>query len=168
MGHGESITIAGLLEGSRYSVTESDYSEEGYIQLSKDASGSIVANSTQVAAFTNRWPGLPGEPVDPEPDVPGHEPEPEPELEPEPDPDPKTEPEPEPEPGLELELDPGAPGKGDKSGDVPDKGAGDMPQTGESPAVRVARYALFFFSLALAILFTVEYFRRKRLGGKRS
>ncbi|NCB41615.1 MAG: hypothetical protein EOM59_03240 [Clostridia bacterium] len=51
--HDQSITIEGLPMGSTYTVTENDYSGDGYTTTSTGASGSIVTDTTQIAAFTN-------------------------------------------------------------------------------------------------------------------
>lgn len=51
--HGQSITIVGLPKGATYTVTEADYSGDGYTPTSTGAAGSIVADATQTASFTN-------------------------------------------------------------------------------------------------------------------
>lgn len=51
--HGQSITITGLPAGATYTVTEADYAGDGYTTTSSGATGSIVADETQTAAFTN-------------------------------------------------------------------------------------------------------------------
>jgi ribosomal protein L2 len=51
--HGQSITIMGLPKGATYKVTEADYSGDGYTTTSTGATGSIVADATQTASFTN-------------------------------------------------------------------------------------------------------------------
>lgn len=53
LAHGQSITIVGLPVGLTYTVTEADYSADGYILTYTGADGTIVLNETQVAAFTN-------------------------------------------------------------------------------------------------------------------
>ncbi len=53
LAHGQSITITGLPEGATYKVAEVDYSGDGYVTSSTDATGSIVAGATQTASFTN-------------------------------------------------------------------------------------------------------------------
>ena len=51
--HGQSITIVGLPVGLTYTVTEADYSADGYVVTYTGAEGTIVLNEEQVAAFTN-------------------------------------------------------------------------------------------------------------------
>jgi uncharacterized surface anchored protein len=53
LAHGQSITIVGLPKGATYTVTEADYSGDGYTPTSTGAAGSIVADATQTASFTN-------------------------------------------------------------------------------------------------------------------
>ena len=53
LAHGQSITVTGLPEGTKYTVTESDYSGEGYTKTSTGETGTIAASATQTAAFTN-------------------------------------------------------------------------------------------------------------------
>ena len=43
----------GLPKGATYTVTEADYSGDGYTPTSTGAAGSIVADATQTASFTN-------------------------------------------------------------------------------------------------------------------
>lgn len=50
---GQSITISELPHGITYTVTEADYSGDGYIKASTGATGSIVTDTTQTASFTN-------------------------------------------------------------------------------------------------------------------
>lgn len=51
--HGQSISIAGLPKDATYSVVEKNYSADGYTTISADATGTIVEDVTQIAAFTN-------------------------------------------------------------------------------------------------------------------
>ena len=51
--HGQSITINNLPAGSTYTVTEADYSADGYVVTYTGDGGTIVVDQTQVAAFTN-------------------------------------------------------------------------------------------------------------------
>ena len=53
LSHGQSITITGIPEGTIYTVTEADYSKDGYTLTSTGATGNIVADATQIASFTN-------------------------------------------------------------------------------------------------------------------
>ncbi len=53
LAHGQSITIIGLPMGATYNVVELDYTIEGYTTASAADNGTIVAGSTQIAAFTN-------------------------------------------------------------------------------------------------------------------
>jgi hypothetical protein len=53
LSHGESITITGIPEGTTYTVTETDYSWEGYTSTSTGATGNIVADTMRTASFTN-------------------------------------------------------------------------------------------------------------------
>lgn len=50
---GQSITIVGLPKDATYTVTEADYSGEGYTSTSTGATGTILADTTQTAVFTN-------------------------------------------------------------------------------------------------------------------
>ncbi|MDY0208327.1 MAG: DUF5979 domain-containing protein, partial [Pseudomonas sp.] len=51
--HGQSITISNLPVGSTYTVTEADYSADGYVVTYTGEEGTIDIEETQVAAFTN-------------------------------------------------------------------------------------------------------------------
>lgn len=53
LSHGQSITITGIPEGTTYTVTEADYSGEGYTSTSTGATGNIVADTMRTASFTN-------------------------------------------------------------------------------------------------------------------
>ena len=59
LSHGQSITISGLPEGTAYTVTELDYTDEGYITTAEGASGVITVEDGTgqiplfLAAFTN-------------------------------------------------------------------------------------------------------------------
>lgn len=53
LAHGQSITITRLPKGATYKVTEADYSGAGYSKVSTGESGTIVADATQTASFTN-------------------------------------------------------------------------------------------------------------------
>jgi hypothetical protein len=66
LAHGESITITGLPEGARYSVTEADYCADGYRAVSTGESGAITGGAEQTASFTNH--------LSLEPEAPGGDP----------------------------------------------------------------------------------------------
>ncbi len=69
--HGESVTIAGLPVGTKYKVTEADYSAEDYTSTSVNSAGQIEDSQTAVAAFTNtktQTPVGPGGNTDTDPD----------------------------------------------------------------------------------------------------
>ncbi len=51
--HGQSITITGLPAGTQYTVTEADYTGQGYVTISTDQAGTIEANIILTASFTN-------------------------------------------------------------------------------------------------------------------
>ena len=51
--HGESITIAGIPDGITYTVTEADYTADGYTTTATGTTGTIVGNQTAQAAFEN-------------------------------------------------------------------------------------------------------------------
>ncbi|ACL22308.1 LPXTG-motif cell wall anchor domain protein [Desulfitobacterium hafniense DCB-2] len=53
LAHGQSITIVGLPKEAAYTVTEADYSGDGYSTISTNETGNIVADTTQTASFTN-------------------------------------------------------------------------------------------------------------------
>lgn len=50
---GQSISISGLLHGTQYTVTEDDYSSEGYSTKSFGSEGAISKENTAKAEFTN-------------------------------------------------------------------------------------------------------------------
>lgn len=59
LGHGQSITITGLLSGTSYTVVERDYTADGYVTTTDYASGTIVADAIMVARFVNtKDPGI--------------------------------------------------------------------------------------------------------------
>ena len=62
--HGETAIIAGLPEGTAYTVTEADYTTDGYTTTKTGDEGTIVANPTAEAAFTNTFDPV-DETVDP-------------------------------------------------------------------------------------------------------
>ena len=49
----ESLTINGIPHGTNYTVTESDYSSEGYVTTSINETGTINEHSPAIAEFTN-------------------------------------------------------------------------------------------------------------------
>ena len=51
--HGESKTAVGLPAGITYTVTEAEADKDGYTTTSVNASGSIIKDDTEAAAFTN-------------------------------------------------------------------------------------------------------------------
>lgn len=53
LGHNQSITVVGLPKDTTYTVTETDYTPDGYTTVQTGDSGKIIANSTQTAVFTN-------------------------------------------------------------------------------------------------------------------
>ncbi|MBP3967316.1 beta strand repeat-containing protein [Paenibacillus lignilyticus] len=53
LAHGQSIIIAGLPADAQYKVTETDYANEGYKTTSLGATGEIVVDETETAAFLN-------------------------------------------------------------------------------------------------------------------
>lgn len=53
LAHGESILIQGLPKGMNYTVTEADYTENGYLTASTGAQGTIEADGLQTASFIN-------------------------------------------------------------------------------------------------------------------
>lgn len=60
LSHGQGITVVGLPAGTTYTVTENSYASDGYQTVSSGATGTIVAEQTQLADFTNTR-NLPGE-----------------------------------------------------------------------------------------------------------
>ena len=56
--HGESVTITGLPEGTKYTVTESEAS--GYTVKSSNETGTIAGDSTITASFENEKSSIPG------------------------------------------------------------------------------------------------------------
>ncbi len=63
---GESITITGLPEGTQYTVTEADYTGDGYTATSTGSVGTISADTLQTASFTNKLGSVPDKPGTPE------------------------------------------------------------------------------------------------------
>ncbi len=53
LAHGESITIVGLPKDASYVVTEDNYAADGYQSSSTGENGTIVADETKTASFTN-------------------------------------------------------------------------------------------------------------------
>ena len=53
LAHGQSITIKGLPKDAAYTVTEKDYTDMGYAVASTDETGTIIADTTAAAVFTN-------------------------------------------------------------------------------------------------------------------
>lgn len=53
LAHGEGIEIKGLPKDASYTVTEADYSAEGYTTVSQNAAGEIIADDTQTVSYTN-------------------------------------------------------------------------------------------------------------------
>lgn len=53
----ESITIAGLPEGTEYTVTEEDYAVDGYTSSNTGSTGVLSADTPQTASFTNTHSG---------------------------------------------------------------------------------------------------------------
>ena len=53
LSHGQSITINGLPPNATYVVVEADYSADGYVTTYTGETGTIIAEETVVAAFTN-------------------------------------------------------------------------------------------------------------------
>lgn len=81
--HGQTITINDLPAGAAYQVEELD--ADGYKVTSEDAAGTIPAEGTVTAAFTNTRNDDPGPDPDPDP-TPGPDPDPDPTPDPDPDP----------------------------------------------------------------------------------
>lgn len=53
LSHGKAIKIVGLPKDATYTVTETDYSSEGYVTAQSGQTGTIIVDSTVTAAFTN-------------------------------------------------------------------------------------------------------------------
>ena len=51
--HGQSIIIEDLPVGLEYTIVEDEANEDGYVTVAEDASGTIVADQTSEAVFTN-------------------------------------------------------------------------------------------------------------------
>ena len=140
---GESITISGLPEGTKYSIIEEDYRKDGYATNSTAAAGTISATSMQAASFTNTWSteladGMtPGDPTE-----------------------------------IGTGTAPSDPTTNIGDGDLPfggtEPGKDGIPKTGNDQTEHMAKLALLFFSLALAVLTTANFvIRRKKLDGKK-
>ncbi|WMI80005.1 DUF7601 domain-containing protein [Anaerotignum sp. MB30-C6] len=152
LAHGESITITGLPEGTKYSVTEADYTEQGYYPSATGAKGTVSVNRVQEASFNNRWSETPIESEIPmEPEIPKG---PEVPTDPNKPTDPKA-----PAEGETLENigDGGVP-----TGFMEDDGRKDMPKTGDNQVGNFGRQGLVLFSLALAAISTSYYVIRKK------
>lgn len=152
LAHGERITISGLPKGASYTVSEADYSSEGYSSVSTGASGLILGNAVQSASFVNTKNSAESEQPSPE----------------------------EAEPG-DNGSDDGFGGDGDGDtvsgegytgndetgnfgGNVGSKGGSQSgtPKTGDDSLQQVARIGLIFFLLALAGLFWRDSVLRRR------
>lgn len=146
----ESITIAGLPEGTEYTVTEEDYAVDGYTSSNTGSTGVLSADTPQTASFTNTHSGA-SETLD-NPGTSGS-------------------------PGTSYEdigdgnipkgyLDSEDPSTGGSLSSV-DDGAPVMPKTGNSQADRFANRGFFFFSASLLALSAADFILRKRYTGKR-
>lgn len=63
--HGQQVTITGLPLGAKYTVTEEDYSGDGYVTTKTGDIGTIGKDATSTAAFTNTKDVTP---IEPDPD----------------------------------------------------------------------------------------------------
>ena len=150
---GESITITGLPEGAKYTVTEADYTKAGYAVSSRNADGTISANTLKSAYFTNKWGNTPEEPVIPEtPETPNQPENPD---------DPSN-------PVVDSEN---VDEDGKVLNDSIQKGDGTvshdgMPKTGGGQAGSLAKLGLFIFSVAFAALAFVDFNLRKKRNHK--
>jgi LPXTG-motif cell wall-anchored protein len=131
---GDSITITGLPAGTQYTVTEADYTSDGYTTASTGAVGTVSADAVQTASFTNSYG-----------DTPEKTPEKTPEDETE-----GTETSDDPAFGIGEEDNPQGPGHGQESG---------IPKTGDNQTGGFAAMGLIFFTIALLAL---TVFRSRR------
>lgn len=111
---GETATAAGLPVGVTFTVTEADYTADGYTASISPESGVIAADGTAAVTVTNAF-------VDPDP---GEDPEPDPDPDPDPEPDPGEDPDPDPDPDPE-------PGDGGGSNQPGDDGSSNQPGDGD-------------------------------------
>lgn len=142
---GERITITGLPADAQYTVTEADYSRDGYLATSTGEVGTIRGDTLHRAAFTNRHEDMPETP--------------EPSEDPDKDPD----------------KEPGDPSEDLGEGDIPLGGTeededqtGGMPRTGDDASGSWAKIGIAFFSLALAALITADFALRKKYARERN
>lgn len=138
---GESSTAAGLPAGTKYRVSEQDYSADGYSSTIEQAEGTVSDGGSVEVTVTNRRdvtgpvnPGGPGEPDDPDiptdpddPDIPADPDDPTDSDVPE-DPETPTDPEDPTEP--EVPEEPGTPADPEEPAE-PDTPQDEMPQTGD-------------------------------------
>ena len=61
--HGQSVTASGLPAGSRYTVTETEANQNGYITTVTNGTGTIQKNATVQVTFRNDKPDNPGIPT---------------------------------------------------------------------------------------------------------
>lgn len=135
LAHGESITIEGLPGNAAYTVTEKDYSSEGYSTASTGETGSVLVSGTKTAEFVNTKNDvtIPGPDPDPTP-KPTPEPTPIPGPDPDPTPIPTPEPTPAPTPGPTPEPTPNPePGATPTPGPTPAPGPEPTPTPGLTP-----------------------------------
>ncbi|MEM5780644.1 MAG: DUF5979 domain-containing protein, partial [Lawsonibacter sp.] len=137
--HGQSITITGLPLGTQYTVTEADYSADGYSASASGAAGTLSDSTPQTASFTNTRGGRPGNPGDPS----------------------------DPSSSIDDGSVPTGSMDGGNNGSSTPGGTGGMPKTGDSQIGTIARLGLFFFSAAFAVLFTVDAALGRQTSGKR-
>ncbi|PYG84309.1 hypothetical protein LY28_03673 [Ruminiclostridium sufflavum DSM 19573] len=145
LAHGQSITITGLPEGTRYTVAESDYSGDGYTAASTGADGNIVTGTTQTAAFTNHYGD--SEIIPEEPEAPAGS------------------------TGNSGNTGNGGGNspQGSTGSEKPHKGSNQngMPHTGDNQTGDLAKLGVLFFSAVLLALITADFVLRKKNSGHR-
>ncbi|HWQ76442.1 MAG TPA: DUF5979 domain-containing protein [Syntrophomonas sp.] len=157
LAHGQSITITGLPKDTKYTVTEADYTEEGYTASSTGATGVIAADTLKTASFTNHWgntpsePSTPGNPPDNDGSSTGNNDDP-------------------------TDNGSNPTDNGDSATDNIDNanipqgpvnsGENGIPKTGGNQSGSFALFGLLVFSIVLAVLGTVDFALRKKYSGK--
>lgn len=154
LANGEEVTITGLPEGTAYTVTEADYSGDGYTTSSTGSAGVISANTVQAALFTNAWSGTSGTPGNPQ--------NPSGNIDDGNTPQGSMDGGETANPELGENIGDGTTPQGSMNG-----GNTAMPKTGDPQTGSFAKLGLLFFSTALAALSTADYILRKKYSGKR-
>lgn len=146
---GESITITGLPVGTQYTVTEADYTEEGYTSTSTGAVGTISADTLQIASFTNNLSDVPSKPITPD------------------DPAANIGDGDTPQGSVDGETD-GIPNDGNTPQEPTNREKDGLPKTGDNQAGGLAKLGILFCSIALMALAAADFALRKKYSRQRN